>query len=153
MLLLIQRRSRIYYRATEYDGADVYSRCIDNRVRFVALRCPDPNVDRRWIGETLKIALSRRSRALICTSLSRFNASFRGWNRVDFYSFLHLPFAYSCAVSRLTSFVAFRFLLFRAASHPRSHKRFYNLHPVRVKDQCLNATEYSTTAFENVVRK
>lgn len=37
-------RSRIYYQATVYR---VYSRCIDNRIPFIALRCLGASIDRR----------------------------------------------------------------------------------------------------------
>lgn len=42
---------------------------------------------------------------------------------------------------RRTSFSS----LSAAASHPRSHKRFYDLHPVRVRGRYSSAAEYSTT--------
>lgn len=106
---------------------DVYSRCIDNRVPFIALGCLGASIDRR---KAYKPRVSERS-TLVFTSLSRFNASFRGWNHVDFLvvsSFL------------LLLHVVHGFLLFHVhtTSYPRSYKRFTLCISFALKERYLN---------------
>lgn len=133
-LLLIREGREFIIRRHHATG--VYSRCIDNRIRFIALRCPGAGgrsvVDRRGVN---------RAFTTLAHPLSRFNASFRGRNRIGFparFLVSLLPPPVSRPVSALSpSSRRFVFLSFAAASHPRSHKRFYDLHPVRVRGPIL----------------
>lgn len=124
--LLLIREGREFiigrHRATR-----MYSRCIDNRIGFIALRCPGAGgrsaVDRKGVN--------RAFTTLACRGLMHpFVGGIASASLARSLVFLLPPAALS-PPSRLV------FFSFAAASHPRSHKRFYDLHPVRVRGPIL----------------
>lgn len=132
-------RSRIYYQATV---RRVYSRCINNRIRFIALGYRSTGSEGhkpRFSGCSLRL-YSRRCRALMHPFADGIALT------SPFHSWLTIP---RLPPSRLT----FLFFFFCTTSHPRSHKRFYVLRLVRMKERYSSAVEYSAAAFENVIRK
>ena len=101
----------------------MYSRCIDNRIRFIASQVPRCG---RSIGGGSERCKSRfhDPRAHACRGLMHpFVGGIASTSPRD----PSFPIPVLSSPSRLV------FFSFAAASYPRSHKRFYDLHPVRVR--------------------